>query len=82
MVEESVGLSGPPELHIGNEEVRKLANDPVSHQRTKQIDRRHHFIRERVERRHRTMYRLAKITERACSPGGWGIRKWSCKEFA
>ena len=41
----------PPELRIDSEGARKLANNPIYHRRTKHIDRRHHFIRDRVEKR-------------------------------
>ena len=48
LVIEVIGPSAPPELRIDSEGARKLANNPVYHRRTKHIDRRHHFIRERV----------------------------------
>lgn len=42
---------GPPELLIDSEGARKLAHNPIHHRRTKHIDRRYHFIREKLEKR-------------------------------
>ncbi|OWZ08694.1 Copia type Polyprotein [Phytophthora megakarya] len=36
---------------MDNESARKLAKNPEFHRRTKHIDVRHHFIRERIEKR-------------------------------
>ena len=38
-------------IHADNQGCIALANNPVSHSRAKHIDIRHHFIRERIERR-------------------------------
>ncbi|KAE8901330.1 hypothetical protein PF005_g11455 [Phytophthora fragariae] len=37
------------EVFVDNESAKKLASNPVFHSRTKHIDERHHFIRERVD---------------------------------
>ncbi|KAE8955063.1 hypothetical protein PR001_g32249 [Phytophthora rubi] len=39
----------PTEVFVDNESAKKLAVNPSFHSRTKHIDVRHHFIRERVD---------------------------------
>ncbi|GMF15921.1 unnamed protein product [Phytophthora fragariaefolia] len=39
----------PTEIYMDNESAKILANNPTFHSRTKHIDVRHHFIRERVD---------------------------------
>ncbi|KAE8905448.1 hypothetical protein PF006_g33054 [Phytophthora fragariae] len=39
----------PTEVFVDNESAKKLASNPIFHQRTKHIDVRHHFVRERVQ---------------------------------
>ena len=47
----SLGIgTGPPELRIDSEGACQLASNPIHHRRTKHIDRRHHFIRDRLQR--------------------------------
>jgi len=42
-------------VYIDNNGARKLAENPVFHNRTKHIDVRHHFVREAIEREHLTV---------------------------
>ncbi|GMF35414.1 unnamed protein product [Phytophthora fragariaefolia] len=51
----------PSEVFVDNESARKLANNPEFHSRTKHIDVRHHFVRERVERKEITVTRVAGV---------------------
>ncbi|KAE8956452.1 hypothetical protein PF001_g31923 [Phytophthora fragariae] len=44
-----VKQNDPSDVFMDNESARKLANNPEFHSRTKYIDVRHHFVRERVE---------------------------------
>ncbi|KAG3230206.1 hypothetical protein PI124_g24695 [Phytophthora idaei] len=37
------------EVFVDNESAKKLAKNPQFHSRTKHIDVRHHFVRERIE---------------------------------
>ncbi|GMF51010.1 unnamed protein product [Phytophthora fragariaefolia] len=37
------------QVFVENESAKKLASNPVFHSRTKHIDVRHHFVRERVD---------------------------------
>ncbi|OWZ14557.1 Lectin receptor kinase [Phytophthora megakarya] len=39
----------PTEVFVDNESAKKLETNPGFHNRTKPIDVRHHFVRERVE---------------------------------
>ena len=48
---QSSDLGGPVLLHGDNQEVIKLAQNPITHSRSKHIDIRHHFIGDLVERR-------------------------------
>ena len=50
---QSIGLDlgGPVVLHGDNQGAMKLAQNPITHSRSKHIDIRHHFIRDLVERR-------------------------------
>lgn len=49
LIEEALQFKIPPTLYIDSEGARKLANNPSIHRRTKHINRRYHFLRERVE---------------------------------
>ena len=42
-------FDAPIELGVDNEAARELAYNPEHHERTKHIDRRHFFVREKVE---------------------------------
>jgi hypothetical protein len=42
---------GPTRMNIDNQAAEQMANNPVHHQRTKHIDVRYHFVRQRVELR-------------------------------
>ncbi|OWZ07791.1 hypothetical protein PHMEG_00019778 [Phytophthora megakarya] len=44
-----VSLLKPSDVYVDNESAKKLAKTQVFHSRTKRIDVRHHFIRERIE---------------------------------
>jgi hypothetical protein len=44
-----VQQKAPTEVYVDNESAKKLASNAAFHSRTKHIDVRHHFIRERVE---------------------------------
>ncbi|GMF17028.1 unnamed protein product [Phytophthora fragariaefolia] len=39
----------PSQVFVDNESAKKLASNPVFHSRTKHIDVRHHFVRERID---------------------------------
>ncbi|OWZ14358.1 Glucan endo-1,3-beta-glucosidase [Phytophthora megakarya] len=39
----------PSCVYVDNESAKKLAKNPQFHNRTKHIDVRHHFVRERIE---------------------------------
>ena len=44
-------LEGPTEIYEDNQGAISMAKSPVGHARTKHIDKRYHFVRERVQDR-------------------------------
>ncbi|KAG4036495.1 hypothetical protein PC123_g27935 [Phytophthora cactorum] len=46
------------EVFVDNESAKKLAKNPQFHSRTKHIDARHHFVRERIELKEIEMLRV------------------------
>lgn len=49
----------PSEVYVDNESAKKLAKNPQFHNRTKHIDVRHHFVRERIELKQIDVERVA-----------------------
>lgn len=49
----------PSQIYVDNESAKKLAKNPQFHSRSKHIDVRHHFVRERIELKHIDVERVA-----------------------
>ncbi|GMF15431.1 unnamed protein product [Phytophthora fragariaefolia] len=61
----------PSQVFMDNESAKKLASNPVFHSRTKHIDVRHHFVRERVDLKQSEVLRVpgsAKVADAFTKP--------------
>ena len=47
-VELGVSINEPTSIHIDNQSAMRFAENPIFHSRSKHIDIRHHFVRERL----------------------------------